>query len=99
MFCLMIGRAQFALACFQPSSVSHFQLRPVHAVSLGVGPHMVPGGVTGSQGLLDHFGIPLWVVSEIEQVKQRAEMVPVPPVVSDRPSESSVLGVDGSPRR
>lgn len=81
MFCLMIGRAQFALACFQPSSVSHFQLRPVHArceppVSLGVGPHMVPGGVAGSQGLLDHFGIPLWVVSEVEQMKQGAEMVP-----------------------
>jgi hypothetical protein len=56
--------------------------------------------VSGSQGLLDPFGILLWDVSEVEQVKQEAEMVPPPLlVVSDRPSKSSMLGVNGSPRR
>lgn len=39
---------------------------------------MVPGGVAGSQGLLDHFGILLGEVSEVGHVKKGTEML-IPP--------------------
>lgn len=63
-------------------------------VSLGVGPHMAPRAMAGSQGLLYGFGGLLWKVSEVEQPKQWAEVS----FSVTGPVGRSVLGVDRFPR-